>query len=64
MDVARLQQLTVINQMRRLAKPPEKYTMGEILEHIGISERDYLHFGEIWRELGSAGIMIRKCTFL
>ena len=55
MDVSRLQQLNVINQMRRLAKPADKYTIWEILEHAGISEGNYLKFGEIWRELGSAG---------
>jgi len=60
---AALSQLRVINQFRRLAKPAEKYTLPDILEHIGIRQEDFLHFGTIWRELGAAGIMIYEIFF-
>ena len=55
MDATRLQQLSVINQMRLMAKPAEKYSMAEILDIVGISDSMFLEFGQIWREIGGSG---------
>ena len=55
MDATRLQQLSVINQMRLMAKPAERYSMAEILDIVGISDPMFLEFGKIWREIGGAG---------
>ena len=55
MDPVRLRQLHVITQIRRLVKSGEDFTWIELLEHIGISESEYLEYGAIWRDIGSAG---------
>lgn len=55
MDPARLRQLHVITQIRRLVKSGEDFSWIELLEHMGITEMEYLEYGSIWRDIGSAG---------
>ena len=59
MDPVRLRKLQVINQIRRLVKSGEDFTWVEILEHLGISELEYLEYGTIWRDIGSAGKVVK-----
>jgi len=52
MDQNVLQQLKVVNQLRRLNKAGEEMTWVNLLEYMGITEDDYLEYGRIWREFG------------
>ena len=42
-------------KIRRLVRSGEDFTWIELLEHLGISESEYLEYGQIWRDIGAAG---------
>lgn len=53
-DPTRARQLEVINQIRGLIKSTEELSWLELLEHVGISEDEYLQYGAIWRDIAEA----------
>ena len=58
MNAKKIRQLKVINKMRGITKIAASAANDVILQYFGISEEDYIGYGQTWRELGSTGIVI------
>ena len=57
MNEQKIRQLRVINRIRGIGQIASKNKTATevVLEYFGISDEDYLSYGQIWREIGSAG---------
>lgn len=58
MDAKKIRQLKVINKIRGITNIAAGAANDVILQYFGISEEDYIGYGQTWRELGSTGIVI------
>ena len=52
-----------IIKIRRLVRSGEDFTWIELLEHLGISEMEYLEYGSIWRDIGAAGNFSKNSVY-